>query len=78
MIIYRHPINDTSRLAFLRSALTTGVKDIATGNIYLSTEMIDALEIFVPKFTTKFSDVNNIKAIKFKSVREKNEAFRGY
>jgi len=71
---YRQPESDLARQAFLETTEKTGQKDIDAGNMYISQELVEEINAFVPGFDTKVEAVTQTLSGREKEVREKNEA----
>ena len=74
MPTYRAPRSDLERQAFLETAAKTGQEDIDAGNNYISQELVEEINAFVPGFDTKVEAVTQTLSGREKEVREKNEA----
>jgi hypothetical protein len=75
MPIYMSPLNDESRLAFLKQAAKTGSQDLQAGNKYITEETHNKIVEFIPGFEKQINEINDSKSNRSKEFSESSEAF---
>lgn len=76
MPTYSSPRNDNQRLAFLKRAAAAAAQDIAAGNPYISPELLDRLESFVPGYQETMSIIGTRLSARARAVRERAAAMQ--
>lgn len=69
------PGSDSSRDAFIKTALETSTKNVAKGKEYLMTATHTKLVDFAPQFAEKFADIISSKGKRLNETNEKQTAY---